>query len=154
MYNCVFTLNEKPMSTLRVGALEVPAFSGMKQHVNRPSSSCMPNLGPIPPGSYFILDRKEGGIMAPLRELFAGDQSRWFALYRVDARVDDEVFCDSVRRGEFRLHPKGTLGISRGCITINAMSDFMFVEQLLRGTSRITVPGTEEQAYGVVAVTW
>jgi hypothetical protein len=154
MYNCVFALNDRPMSTFRIGALSVPAFSGLGSYVNKRSAACLANLGPIPPGSYFVLDRRQGGLLAPLRTLLRRDESRWFALYRIDEKIDDETFCDRVRRGEFRLHPKGALGISKGCVVIDKMADFLTIEALLRGTSSIPVPGTTDQAHGVLVVSW
>jgi len=153
MYNCIFRLNNRPMSTFTMGAFSCPAFSGMKPHINQPGAACLAGLGPIPPGSYFILDRKEGGLLAPLRNLVS-DHGGWFALYRVDEKIDDATFCDKVRRGEFRLHPRGPLGISKGCITLDKLSDFQFIQAALRHSTPFGVPGTSEKAYGVVAVTW
>lgn len=35
-----------------------------------------------------------------------------FALCAADGKIDDETFCNKVKRGSFRLHPTGNLGIS------------------------------------------
>lgn len=58
MFNCEFKLNEEPMSKLSVihsGKLfTYPAFSGFGPHVNRRVDACLKNVGPIPPGRYYI----------------------------------------------------------------------------------------------------
>jgi hypothetical protein len=108
MIECTFELNDKPMSELKCDAKAFPAFSGYGAHVNRRASACLSGLGPIPPGTYYILDRQSGGLLGPLRDYFSG-HSNWFAFYANDGKVDDETFCNSVKRGNFRLHPKGPL---------------------------------------------
>ena len=77
-------------------------------------SKCRAN----PPGEYYIIDRQFGGLLGPLRDLFTG-RDQWFALYAIDDEIDDEVFCDKVKRGLFRLHPNGPFGRSEGCVVIN-----------------------------------
>jgi len=103
------------MSTFKCGSTSFPAFSGLGEHVNRRASACILNTGPIPPGEYYIIDRQSGGLLGPLRDLFTG-RDQWFALYAIDDKIDDEVFCDKVKRGLFRLHPRGPFGRSEGCI--------------------------------------
>ena len=60
MYKCSFELNNKPMSTFKIGGLSFPAFSGLRSHANRIVSSCLSGVGPIPPGTYYIFDRGAG----------------------------------------------------------------------------------------------
>lgn len=50
---------------------------------------------------------------------------------------DDYTWVESVKRGNFRLHP-GT--VSKGCITIANMSDFAMIHNALMNTSLIQVP--------------
>lgn len=80
------------------------------------------------------------------------DRREWFALYAIDGRIDDSTYCNKVRRGAFRLHPKGPLGISEGCITIESHGDFQRLRAMLKGTAQIAVPGTNLKAYGKVVV--
>ena len=111
----------------------------------------MANVGPIPPGNYYVLDRQSGGLLGPLRNMF-NDRSDWFALYAIDEKIDDEALCENVKRGRFRLHPKGAMGISQGCITINDRADYQMLRAVLKRTSPVYVPGTKILAYGRVAV--
>ncbi|ABA49261.1 unnamed protein product [Burkholderia pseudomallei 1710b] len=41
------------------------------------------------------------------------DRSTWFALYRADAKIDDETDVNGVKRSAFRLHPNGPMGSER-----------------------------------------
>lgn len=151
MIDCTFKLNDKPMSTFWCGATSFPAFSGLGKHVNQSGSACLASEGPIPPGDYYIFDRQVGGLRGPFERLF-GERRNWFALYTIDSKIDDETYCDKVRRGEFRLHPKGDQGISRGCITIDSPNDFQFLRTLLTSATPSAVSGSALKAYGKVRV--
>lgn len=85
----------------------------MKQSMNFDSAG----EGAIPPGTYYIVDRLSGGRLGWIKDFISG-KNEWFALFAADSSVDDIAFCNGVRRGEFRLHPKVGTGISKGCITI------------------------------------
>jgi hypothetical protein len=85
------------------------------------------------------------------KNLFS-DHTDWFALYAIDGRIDDETYCNQVRRGHFRLHPKGPRGISEGCITIEKQIDFQRIRALLKGNQLTEVPGLDFKAYGKVVV--
>ncbi|MFC7518397.1 tlde1 domain-containing protein [Herbaspirillum sp. GCM10030257] len=61
MFQCQFELNNQPMSTFRLSGQVYSAFSGLGIHANQRSLACMKQIGPIPPGRYFILDRQSGG---------------------------------------------------------------------------------------------
>jgi len=148
---CMFELNDKPMSALKCRMIEFEAFSGLGEYVNRKSFSCAPDFGPIPAGSYYIVDRESGGLLGALRDHFNG-REKWFALYAADNRVDDETFCDKVKRGQFRLHPKGPLGISQGCIVINDAAQFLTLRGILKSAPPAPIPGTKWSAYGRLTV--
>lgn len=151
MIDWAFELNDKPMSAFKVGVISFPAFSGLDMHVNRRISACMSGVGPIPPGTYYIFDRQSGGLLGPLREMFS-DKSDWFALYAVDSKIDDETYCKKVKRGAFRLHPKGLAERSEGCITVENIGDFHQISAMLRGACQAEVPGSKLKAYGRVVV--
>ena len=151
MLDCSFELNDKPMSFFKLGVLSFPAFSGIGSNINKRSSACIQGLGPIPPGSYYILDRQSGGFLGALWD-YVKDHSEWFALYAIDAKIDDETYCNQVKRGNFRLHPKGRLGISKGCITIESQAHFNHIRAILRNTKPTPVVGTDISAYGTVVV--
>jgi len=139
------------MSIFKCGATSFPAFSGLGKHVNKRISACIPNQGPIPSGTYYIIDRQSGGLLGPLRDLFT-DRDTWFALYAIDEKIDDETFCNNVKRGLFRLHPKGPFGRSEGCVVINKESDFLFLRTILKNTSKSLIPDTELESYGRLVV--
>ena len=152
MIDCKFKLNGKPLSFFQCGATNFPAFSGLGPHVNKREAMCIPDWGPIPPGSYYIFDRETGGLRGLWPRIF-DEHSDWFALYAIDKKIDDETYCNKVRRGEFRLHPVGPRRISKGCITINSQSDFQFLRTILKKTKQEPVPGSKLLAYGKVVVT-
>lgn len=151
MLRCSFELNGKPMSMVNVYARQFPAFSGLGAHANRREFACHAGVGPIPPGLYYIIDRQSGGMLGPLRDLFS-NKSDWFALYAADGKIDDETLCNKVKRGSFRLHPKGSLGISQGCITIDSRADFNILRARLKASSQIAIPGSALMAYGQMTV--
>ncbi|WP_182500762.1 tlde1 domain-containing protein [Pantoea agglomerans] len=43
----------------------------------------------------------------------------------------------NVERGNFRLHPRGPLGVSLGCITLQHRTDFIAIRQALLSTSQV-----------------
>ena len=151
MIDCTFQLNDESMSIFKCGATSFPAFSGLGEHVNRRFSACIPNQGPIPPGEYYIFDRESGGLLGPLRDLF-NNRDDWFALYAIDDNIDDEAFCNKVKRGQFRLHAKGFTGKSEGCVVIEKQSDYQFLRTILKNTTQIEIPGIELKAYGRLVV--
>ena len=152
MLICTFKLNGLPMSALEVGSRSFPAFSGLGTRVNKREYACIKGWGPIPPGSYFVIDRQQGGLLGPLRDLFSG-RGDWLALYADDGTVDDETLCDQVKRGNFRLHPKGPLGRSEGCITINSVADFSVIRMIIRSGAPTAIEGSQLKAYAKVIVT-
>ncbi|WP_230414029.1 DUF2778 domain-containing protein [Collimonas silvisoli] len=141
------------MSVFSIGALSVPAFSGKDADVNRRAAMCSRSTGPIPSGQYHIFDRQSGGKLGPLWDILSGsDKSEWFSLYAIDEKIDDYVICNHIKRGNFRLHPKGRYGISEGCITIEHMSDFQNIRAILKDRPQVAVAGTSLKGYGRVTV--
>lgn len=151
MRQCTFLLNGEKMSLLNLGGLSFHAFSGLGVHVNQRSSSCVLNQGPIPMGSYYVTDRQSGGRLGWLYDSIGG-MDQWFALYADKERIDDEMWCDQVKRGHFRLHPKGRRGISQGCIVIDQPTEFQRLRQILRAGSGKKIPGTDMVAWAKVIV--
>ncbi|MDT3670125.1 MAG: DUF2778 domain-containing protein [Aromatoleum sp.] len=139
------------MSSFNLGGLSFDAFSGLSPHINKKVSACLANEGPIPPGIYYILDRKSGGFLGSLLDRLKG-RSDWFALYAEDAEIDDATYCREVLRGNFRLHPKGIYGVSKGCIVIEKQHEFHFLRSMLRSVKPRAIPGSELHAYGKLAV--
>ena len=151
MINCKFELNNKSMSTFWCGATTFPAFSGLGKHVNQRLSACVLNAGPIPPGTYYIVDRESGGVLGPLWDRIKG-KTNWFALYAIDNRIDDHAYCDEVERGNFRLHPNVPYGVSKGCIVINDPAKYPYLRLILKSSKPTPIPGTKYSAYGKVVV--
>lgn len=56
-----------PLSILECkGVGKFPAFSGQKFGLNNPTMTGWENIGPIPKGRYYILNRQSGGLMLNL----------------------------------------------------------------------------------------
>lgn len=79
------------------------------------------------------------------------DRNLWFALYRVDDRIDDLTFIDNVNRGSFRLHPAGRNGNSDGCITLVSLSHYMILWRALITSPKLLV-SAELEAFGTIQV--
>lgn len=150
MLNCRFRLNGLDMSAITVGQTSFPAFSGDGPHVNKWSAQCKPASGPIPVGTYYIVDRLSGGLAAELDPLLKKDL--WFSLYPADEAVDDEAYCDGVKRGNFRLHPAVGSGRSIGCITLPFIMDFLHLRKIILEAKPHELPGTDVTTYGRVVV--
>ncbi|MFH7825403.1 DUF2778 domain-containing protein [Kluyvera chengduensis] len=132
------------------------AYSGTGRSRNQPSAVNVPEVGPLPPGQYFIVTRGTGGMLTGIRDTFASivagsDRSIWFALYRNDSQIDDLTFIDKVERGHFRLHPAGYRGISEGCITLPFLSDFNILREALLNSPTMQVTSSLV-AFGTIQV--
>ena len=57
-----------------------------------------------------------------------------------------------IERGNFRLHPKGPLGRSEGCITIEKLDDFNAIRKTLKSYPLEAIPNSELKAYAKVRV--
>lgn len=156
--NCTFFLDNKSISTLNCpGVGNISAFSGMPGFRGNPAAVDQVDLGPLPPGEYYIIDRQSGGRLGWLydfgRRFTDYNRDDWFSLYRNDGKIDDETFINGVRRGNFRLHPAGPQGISKGCVTIVNLSDFNRLNIYMRAHgASIPIPGTDMKAYGTITV--
>lgn len=124
------------------------AHSGLGAFRNNANCGAIANVGPIPPGKYWIVDRKEANWFAQKKQEIHDEANRligrhefgksdWFALWRDDWGIDDYTWIEDVKRGNFRLHP-GT--VSKGCITIAHDADFAMIRNALMNTSLIQVP--------------
>lgn len=155
---CYFSLNGMPMSLLTCCGIGIfPAFSGQRYGRNNASLTAVKNVGAIPQGYYYIVGRQSGGRLGDLREAvlkygYSTDRLEWFALYRADGKIDDWTFINGVKRGNFRLHPIGPMGLSEGCITLSYTTDFDYIRNQLLKTSMINVPGSQMKAYGTIQV--
>ena len=157
MLHCSFTLNNEPISKFEILGCKFNAYSGELDYRNKPTWMCVPGFGAIPVGRYFIVDRESGGLRSKIKDAvksLASGSNRfdWFALYAIDSYIDDETFCAGFRRGEFRLHPSGRRGISKGCIRIEKETDFYMIRNMLLGAGVTVIPETDVNAYGIVSV--
>jgi len=118
----------------------------------------VPDIGPIVRGRYFIVERPTGGRLGPfkerlLKDIYGTDRSTWFGLFRDDGKIDDYTFVQGVKRGNFRLHPIGPLGLSEGCITLQHPIQFNYMRDMfLKSGPTLNIPGSQLKAYGTVKV--
>lgn len=158
-FSCYLLLNRREMTNLNCpGIGSFPAFSGQDKGRNNPDMTAVADIGPLVRGRYYIVERPTGGRLGPfrerfLKEVYGTDRSTWFALYRDDGKIDDITFINGVKRGQFRLHPIGPLGISEGCITLAHPVQFNYMrDRLLRDGPTLKIPGSNLMAYGTVKV--
>jgi len=149
--SCTFLLNSQVFSRLNYDGVNCTAFSGNGRHRSSPASGNVPNDGCIPVGRYYIVDRQSGGRLGAILDWIA-DRDVWFALWRDDGAIDDATFLDGVRRGEFRLHPKGPRRISLGCITLEYLNEFKALRAYLLAQPVSYIPKTMTRTYGTVSV--
>ncbi|VXC89154.1 conserved hypothetical protein [Burkholderia sp. 8Y] len=153
---CTFTLNNREHSTLVCeGYGTIEAFSGNKKGRDNPAEIATPDIGPIPPGTYYLIDRRSGGLLGGLRDiltpLYSTDHSKWFALW--NPKTGDVTMVNGIMRRNFRLHPEGPLGLSMGCITVVNPAEFEFLQRFIRRSPpMLSVPGSSLKAYGTVTV--
>ena len=98
---CSYQLNGQTTSILTCPGLgSVAAYSGHNQGRNNPKFAATPDIGPIPPGTYYIVDRESGGLMGRLHDLYDAhgwgttDRTKWFSLYNGATR--DKTIIDGV----------------------------------------------------------
>ncbi|WP_062388491.1 DUF2778 domain-containing protein [Pseudomonas abietaniphila] len=155
---CTYVLNGEPMSRLVCDGVSYDAFSGdASSYVNDVRYQNVPELGPLPLGKYYILDREPGGYMGwirqPVSDLLAGtDRGEWLSLYRDDGIIDDQTSINNIQRSAFRIHPIGPKGISEGCITLFSPLAFESLRQYIRNRQGEKLPGRNIKYYGIVEV--
>ena len=138
------------------GVGDFDAFSGDGAGKDNPNDAGIVDVGPLPPGRYYVVDRGSGGLFTHIRDFFLDhaygtDRSKWFALYNSTTK-DDWVFVNGVKRGNFRLHPHGPRNLSEGCITLADPVAFDRLRGHLKASSQIAIPGGKGFAYGTVDV--
>jgi len=156
--SCTFQLNNKTTSFLQCpGVGNLLTFSGTGPGRDNPAETAVANVGPLPAGRYYIVDRQSGGRLGTIRNFWythgfgTTDRSQWFMLWR--EKTGDVTMINGIRRGAFRLHPMGPLGLSEGCITVVNPYQFRRLADYLRKRgATINVPGTGLKAYGTVQV--
>ena len=153
---CTFVLNHQPISSLVCGGMSYPAFSGLGRDVDDPAKATDADAGPIPPGSYDIVDRPVGDrfpmIESAIHDLISSSQrNEWFALYSTGSNAD-QMTVQKIKRGNVRLHPIGRLGISEGCITLMHQSGFDQLRRTLLAAPKTVIPNTQIRTHGTVTV--
>ena len=129
MFACSFELNNQPLSAFSLGAISVQAFSGNGTHINKRVSACLSGLGPITLGEYYIFDRQGAGHLEVYKNLF-NDHSEWFALYALDAKIDDETYCNKENAGVLGCTQKGqgalvkVASLLKNSLTFNAFAHY------------------------------
>ena len=155
---CFFRLNGKRMSTLQcLDFGSMLAFSGNGRYVNDPGATAIPRNGPLPHGTYYIVDRQSGGrhgaAVDAISDRANGTRKRdWFAPYSTTSPISDYLMIRGVRRGNFRIHPVGYWRVSEGCITLPNQHNFYAFRDWLNRQATAKVPGTELDYYGTVTV--
>ncbi|MFM0631418.1 DUF2778 domain-containing protein [Paraburkholderia xenovorans] len=155
---CTFVLNGQTDSVLLCeGSIPVAAFSGTGHGRDNPADTAIENVGPIPKGTYFLVDRQSGGLMGFLYDwLYATDsvttdRRKWFTLW--NPATGDTTNINGIVRGNFRLHPMGHLRLSHGCITVVNPQEFDRLQKFIRSRGQtVPVPGTALRAYGTIDV--
>jgi hypothetical protein len=96
MFDCSFDLNE-PLTTFKIGTATFAAFSGYGAYINKCASTCLANFGPIPTGSYYIIDRQSGGRFGWLWDRVRG-HADWFAYMRSMAESTPDLLRSDIAR--------------------------------------------------------
>jgi uncharacterized protein RhaS with RHS repeats len=102
----------------------INVFSGEYDAKNNPSLEYLSGQGPIPAGTYEILENAK--------------PSDWYRLDRIDSNPRNDRDDDRYKRGQFRLHPGSR---SEGCITIpkEEQDDWKAVQEMLKNTNTLEV---------------
>jgi hypothetical protein len=154
---CTYFLNNRQISMLTCDGKAYAAFSGDKGHENKASDVGLKDLGPIPKGTYYIIDRQSGGRMGwlwdPVKDMYSRSKhAEWFALHPAQRPNDDWIIVDGVKRTSLRLHPIGSHGRSEGCITVVSPPLFQRLREYLKSQPPSYIPGTFLRYYGTVEV--
>jgi hypothetical protein len=155
---CTFLLNDKNTSSLYCSGFgSIAAYSGTSWGRDNPTATASQNIGPLPAGTYYIVDRQSGGAFGWARDLWyeygwgSSDHTKWFALW--NPNTGDTTMINGIRRGKFRIHPEGQMRLSEGCITVVSHLDFDRLRRYIRShKADLPVPGSTLLAYGTVEV--
>lgn len=118
------------------GVPPVAAFSGTDQGTENPDDTAMENVGPLPRGTYYLVDRQSGGLLGFIRDWWSAhgrvstDRHEWFMLWNPVS--GDTTNVNGIRRGNFRLHPMGRMRLSEGCIMVNSPYEFERLQKFIR----------------------
>ncbi|AFN35236.1 DUF2778 domain-containing protein [Taylorella equigenitalis] len=157
MLICRFEINSSKKSAKLIcpGIGTFEAFTGKEPYTNRLECAHI-TYAPIPPGSYWIVDRPLGHYKETLKYFGINPKPTlkddWFALFRVDNKIDDFTTYNSNERSLFRLHPKVGRGASLGCITLTYKSEFDFLRAKLLNQEPMNIPNTSIRTYGIILV--
>ena len=150
-------LNGAKFTKLTGTGFSADVHSGNGKYRNDASFTHIKSDGPIPKGTYYIVDRIPGGMLGALRDWFSG-KDIWFSLYSDDGKIDDNTevtYVDAsgkvqtVIRGQFRAH-SGTLSL--GCVTFKSMTEYNSFRKTLLGTKTDIIPKTTIKYYGTITV--
>lgn len=127
-----------------IGTYEV--VSGLYAFHNDVNCSYKTNA-PIPPGWYYITERKDGTWRASIQNTaqkywrsmwgIHNDKEKWFSLISVQ-RSSNEMIVNGNSRGGFKFHPLNSdgSGHSEGCVTFYNYHEFMILRnRMLRGNT-------------------
>jgi RHS repeat-associated protein len=143
-------LNSRPTTTM-LSSFDTTytVYSGNPPYRNQPDATSLRAQGPLPEGTYYIVDRPMGGTETFLSAII---QRTGFALYRRDALINDATFVDGIFRNQFRLHAEGPRQSSEGCIVVLADESYKELRKRLLSTRREAIPGTSLLHYGTITV--
>lgn len=143
-YNDITLDNKLTLKCAGVGNFSV--FTGLKNLKNIMNCSHSEN-GAIPPGTYYIVERKQhDSIGARARNFYidvwnfvnsrSNDKNTWFALFDARSMSDATDIGGGKTRGGFRLHPVNSdgTGESDGCITLCDYHAFFQLRHALLNT--------------------
>jgi len=155
---CTFVLNKQTTSTFTCeGTAPVEAFSGTGRGRDNPDDTAIEKIGPLPTGTYYLIDRQSGGLLGGMRDWWSAngdistDRHKWFMLWNPVS--GDTTNIHGIQRGNFRLHPMGRMQLSEGCITVKNPYEFERLQKFIRSRGQtVPVPGTSLRAYGTVEV--
>lgn len=109
---CTFDLNRERVSTLNCpGFGTIPAFSGKGRARDNPEATGLKGVGPIPKGTYYIVDRQSAAISADFTTLGAsrvvGYHRSHQVVYVVECEHRRHDFCRESKARAFSDSPDG-----------------------------------------------
>lgn len=150
----MYFLNNRQTSMLTCDGKAYAAFSGDKEHENKVSDVALKDLGPIPKGTYYIIDRQSGGRMGwlwdPLKDMYSRSKhDEWFALHPAQRPSDDWVIVDGVKRTSLPFTPSVATAEAKDASRLShprySDSSANTSGRSRRTTSRVRSPGTMDR---------